>query len=190
MALGTMPLPKGEVHHFLGAMVRCPYLRAKDRIPESSLFYFGFLPKVSRTAKCNSVFGPPSLLRPLRSGVKQQRKGSRYHEPSVSHTSVVHRFHRMLLSATRSCSYARMHRTLSLVHSHLPSDTNQGAARQHMAYCPADHSGHLRIRPFDCRSGGLATPSTTCCCRRYSTESSVPRTKRGPIQFSDPAIAL
>ena len=54
---------------------------------------------------CDSVWGPLSLLSTLRSHGSQSRGGRvgcRYHEPSVPHiypeASVVHRFHRMLLS--------------------------------------------------------------------------------------------
>lgn len=111
--------------------------------------------------------------------------GSRYHEPSVPHiykeASVVHRFHRMLLSLGKDrVSGAVMLRMLRhgidrpssrsfLVYSLCISDT-QGRTRwegSSPSLCPADHSaGILHSRP-------RLTAARGCSCRYVSLSGSL-----------------
>ncbi|XP_019052208.1 PREDICTED: LOW QUALITY PROTEIN: uncharacterized protein LOC109114312, partial [Nelumbo nucifera] len=130
---------------------------------------------------------PPSLLPTLRSHGSQSRGGrvgSRYHEPSVPHiypeASVVHRFHRMLLSlgkdrvSVQLCfgCFAIIDRPSSRsfpVHSLCISDT-QGRTRwegSSPSLCPADHSaGISHSRP-------RLTAARGCSCRYVSLSGSL-----------------
>ncbi|XP_071727113.1 LOW QUALITY PROTEIN: uncharacterized protein [Rutidosis leptorrhynchoides] len=127
------------------------------------------------------------LLPTLRSHGSQSRGGrvgSRYHEPSVPHiypeASVVHRFHRMLLSVGKDrvsvqlCfgCFDRIDRPSSRsfpVHSLYISDT-QGRTRwegRSPSLCPADHSaGISHSRP-------RLTAARGCSCRYVSLSGSL-----------------
>ena len=127
----------------------------------------------------------PFALPTLRSHGYQSggRAGSRYHEPSVPHiyqeASVVHRFHRMLLSLGKDCVSVQLcfgcfaiDRPSSRsfpVHSLYISDT-QGRTRWEEScpsLCPVDHSAgilHSRLR---------LTAARECSCRYVSLSGSL-----------------
>nr|VDD26591.1 unnamed protein product [Brassica rapa] len=140
----------------------------------------GFNFQAGREVKTIREDCPPGKASQSRGG----RVGRRYHEPSVPHiypeASVVHRFHRMLLSLGKDCVSVQLcfgcfaiDRPSSRsfpVHSLYISDT-QGRTRWEgflrPSLCPADHSAgilHSRLR---------LTAARGCSCRYVSQRGSL-----------------